>query len=88
MVLPHRMTHMAPPLSSTALAKTTRAAVLRKSPKQSGNKTSPMRAGAAIKKSCSLSATDRQQAAEMLQELRIDGEALTAQIARLAHRFL
>jgi len=77
------MTDMAASRSSPAYPKTVRPTAATKVPTQVAKK-------AAAKKPVarSISTTDSRRAAEMLREIQIDGELLSAQIERLRHRFL
>jgi hypothetical protein len=77
------MIDMPAPRSSTAHAKTARAASPKKAPLSAPNKAAASKpAGRAV------STRGRSQAAEMLREIQIDGKALSVQIERLRHRFL
>jgi hypothetical protein len=93
------MTDMAAPRSSTALAKTAgtarrlpaRSGQTQLGPTQLGQTQSPKKIArkpatkAASKPAPVAAASD---VAQLLEDLRSGGEALTARIARLAHRFL
>jgi hypothetical protein len=84
MLASRRMTEMAaPPRASTAIAKTPRASSVKK--------TAAQRAAASEaipRKPAPPPAHDSLEAARMLHELRVNGQALSTQIARLAQRFL
>jgi hypothetical protein len=75
------MTEMAAARSATAYSKTTLAAAPNQVPaaKKSGAKPTVARAA---------TTADSRKITEMLREIQIDGEALSAQIERLRHRFL
>lgn len=81
---------MAAPRSSTAFAKTTGRTTSRKPPSSAANETASFRAAkpplqppTALSPSAPATST-----AELLHELQTNADALSAQIARLADRFL
>jgi hypothetical protein len=80
MLLPPRMIDMPVPRSSTAHSKPAAA----RQAKPSANK--PTAAHKPTQRA--VSRRGRSKAAQMLREIQIDGQALSAQIERLRHRFL
>ena len=88
MLWPQRMTNMAAPRASTAFAKTAGTTTSRKTSAAAAKNAAAKRAASSVAQPPSASTDASRAVAEMLHDLQINGEALSAQIARLAQRFL